>query len=192
MNSGFLRLLDHFQHWGAPQPSVGCRDWAFPTNCATGWISCHGLLKATPGDSCRALRTRCGFPRQGECQFYLAFTKGSYQQLFTGANTQWQTIPGSIQPLSHIFQGSQAWQVVFTLVSINTAAAAANHTHYCKALGNSIWRGLHGDPGAGDWQNSAHRHCESNPPMMGITNQLQCPGKKALGVTHSKFHPSHR
>lgn len=24
------------------------RDWAFPTNCATGWISCHRLLKATP------------------------------------------------------------------------------------------------------------------------------------------------
>lgn len=148
------------------------------------------VVKSHPSDSCGALRTLCGFPRQGKWQFYLAFTEGWNRQLFTGANTQWQTVPGRIQPLTHIFQGSQAWQVVFNLASINRTAAAANHTHYCKTLGNSIWRGT------GTQELGIGRilltDTESNTPMMVITNRQQCPRRKALGVTHSKFHLSHR
>lgn len=146
-------------------------------------------VRSHPSDSCGALRTRCGFPRQGKLQFYLAFTEGSYQQLFTGANTQGQAVPGSIQSLPHIFQGSQAWQVVFNLVPINPAAALAPHSHYCKALGTASGEACTGTQELGTGR-TLLTDSESNSPWW--QQQTSSSGRKALGVTHSKSHLSHR
>lgn len=107
-------------------------DWAFPTNCATGWFPAQAVeaIPVTPvglwGHAVVSQASGSISRRQ--------LPAAVYRSRCPVTNSSW-----SIQPVTHIFQGSQAWQVVCDLVSINTRAA--NHTHHCQALGNGIWRG---------------------------------------------------
>lgn len=158
-------MLDDYQLWGVPEPSVSCR-----------WTG-HSLLTVPQDDFLHRLLKPSQWLLWGSedmlwfPKLQAAFPGGSSQQLFTGPDARWQTVP-EVSSLWHTFfkeakldRLSVTWyqstqeQLITPITAKHWGMASG------EAQGSRRW----------EWAELSSQTLWMQHPHEGITNQKESP-----------------